>query len=167
MRTIDTVTLIHPPIIRTLLWHDEDACARFANLLSQQPALRDASVELRGPLGAGKTTFVRHLLTALGVTGRIKSPTYAVLEPYDIHGLQVSHFDFYRFRDAREWEDAGFRDIFGAPGLKLAEWPDNAAAMLPPPDLAIDIDPQADGSRQVRVLAGTTIGASVMAGITA
>jgi tRNA threonylcarbamoyladenosine biosynthesis protein TsaE len=85
--------------------------------------LRDAYVELQGPLGAGKTTFVRHLLHALGVQGRIKSPTYTVLEPYQLPGLAVSHFDFYRFEDPREWEDAGFREVFAAPGLKLAEWP--------------------------------------------
>ncbi len=75
------------------------------------PALRDAFIELHGPLGAGKTTFVRHLLHALGVAGRIKSPTYAVVEPYAVDGLAISHFDFYRFDDPREWEDAGFRDV--------------------------------------------------------
>ncbi len=90
-------------------------------------------------MGAGKTTLVRHLLQALGVTGRIKSPTYAVVEPYELPGLNIWHFDFYRFADPREWEDAGFRDIFASPGLKLSEWPEKAGAQLPVPDLDIYI----------------------------
>ena len=79
-------------------------------------------VTLEGDLGAGKTTFTRHLLQALGVQGRIKSPTYAVMESYDV-GWPVAHFDFYRFSDPQEWEDAGFRDVFASPGLKVCEWP--------------------------------------------
>ena len=77
-----------------------------------------------GKMGAGKTTFTRYLLRALGVAGRIKSPTYAVMEPHETpSGLAVFHFDFYRFSDPAEWEDAGLRDAFAAPALKLAEWP--------------------------------------------
>jgi tRNA threonylcarbamoyladenosine biosynthesis protein TsaE len=131
-----------------LRWPDERATAAFAARLAAQPALRDAFLTLDGPLGAGKTTLVRHLLRALGVQGRIKSPTYAVVEPHespDAPGgpLAIWHFDFYRFDDPREWEDAGFRDLFAAPGLKIAEWPDKAAAVLPPADLAIRIAPEA------------------------
>ena len=62
-----------------------------------------------------------------GVTGRIKSPTYALLEPYELPGLHASHLDFYRFDDPREWVDAGLREVFEQPGLKLVEWPDKAA----------------------------------------
>jgi len=81
------------------------------------------------------------LLRALGVAGRIKSPTYAVVEPHQTpDGLAVSHFDFYRFTDPREWEDAGLRDLFAAPGLKLSEWPDKAAGLLPVPEFKIFID---------------------------
>ena len=101
--------------------------------------MREAIVELRGPLGAGKTTFVRHLLHALGVNGRVKSPTYAVLEPYELPDGAVWHFDFYRFDDPQEWEDAGFRDIYAGPGLKIAEWPEKAEGLLPEPDLRIEI----------------------------
>ena len=82
---------------------------------------------------------MRHLLQALGVTGRIKSPTYAVVEPYELPSLNIWHFDFYRFADPREWEDAGFRDIFASPGLKLSEWPEKAGSQLPMPDLDIFI----------------------------
>lgn len=124
--------------------------------------MRDAFVELHGPLGAGKTTFVRHLLRALGVTGRVKSPTYTVLEPYALPGLNVSHFDFYRFSDPREWADAGLRDVFAAPGLKLAEWPQHAAGVLPLADLRLYIDPQPDDSREVRAEAGTPRGLALL-----
>jgi tRNA threonylcarbamoyladenosine biosynthesis protein TsaE len=91
------------------------------------------------------------MLRALGVRGRIKSPTYTVLEPYDAQGLEISHFDFYRFTDPREWEDAGFREIFGRPGLKLAEWPEHAAGVLPPPDLDLRIEVGEDQTRLVRL----------------
>ena len=74
----------------------------------------------------------------------------------------MSHFDFYRFNDPREWEDAGFRDLFAAPGLKLAEWPEKAAALLPPADLVLQIEAQADDSRQVALGAGTALGAQLL-----
>ena len=138
----DLTMRVHPPILETrhLCWRGERDCAGFAAAMAARPAIRDAFIELRGPLGAGKTTFVRHLLRALGATGRIKSPTFAVLEPYRLDGLEVSHFDFYRFEAPREFEDAGLRDIFARPGLKLAEWPEKAAGALPPPDLRLTID---------------------------
>ena len=119
-------------------------------------------IALDGPLGAGKTTFVRHLLRALGVQGRIKSPTFAVMEPYTAQGHAVSHFDFYRFDDAREWADAGFRDIFAAPGLKLAEWPERAAAVLPVPDWTLHIDTAGNDRREVTVHAFTPHGVALM-----
>ncbi len=131
--------------------------------MRQDPARADAYLELHGPLGAGKTTFVRHLLRALGVQGRIKSPTYAVVEPYSLPGLAVSHFDFYRFNDPREWEDAGFRDLFAAPGLKLAEWPEKAAALLPTPDLRLLLDPLDEQARQVALQACTPRGVELLA----
>ena len=147
----------------TLAWHSEDDTAAWAARLAAQPALRNAYIELRGELGAGKTTFVRHLLRALGVSGRIKSPTYAVLEPHQTpDGLPVSHFDFYRFADPREWEDAGFRDLFAAPGLKLAEWPERAAPLLPPADLVLHLHVEAGERRRVRLSASTALGAQLL-----
>ena len=143
------------PILETqLLWHDEAAAQatadRLAAALLPSP---DAIIELHGPLGAGKTTFVRLLLRALGVEGRIKSPSYAVMESYGLAGGgSASHFDFYRFGDPREWEDAGFRDVFAAPGLKLCEWPEKAAGQLPSADLQLFIELMPDDSRRVRVV---------------
>lgn len=154
----------HAPILetRSLHWPDEAACAAFAAGLARKPELRDAFIELHGPLGAGKTTFVRHLLRALGVGGRIKSPTYAVLEPYELPGLAISHLDFYRFEDPREWADAGFREIFAAPGLKLAEWPQKAGDLLPPADLHLHIETLPDDTRQGRFDAGTGRGVALL-----
>lgn len=149
---------------QALLWPDEAACEAFALSLARALGAGgkpiNASIELHGQLGAGKTSLVRHLLRALGVEGRIKSPSYAVMESYDLSASspligEVSHFDFYRFTDPREWEDAGFRDIFAAPGLKLSEWPEKAAGVLPPADLQIWIEVEGDDSRRVRLLAGS------------
>jgi len=148
--------LQHPPILGTSSadWPDEAACAHaaaaLARLLRGAPALADAFIELEGPLGAGKTTFVRHLLHAMGVEGRIKSPTYAVVETYELDHVAISHFDFYRFDDPQEWEDAGLRDLFGAPGLKLVEWAEKAAPLLPVPDLRVTITPHDEAIRRVR-----------------
>jgi len=146
-------------------WLDETATQAFAEKLAARRAVRRALIELRGDLGAGKTTFVRHLLKALGVQGRIKSPTYAVVEPYELSdsNLLIWHFDFYRFNDPREWEEAGFRDIFASPGLKLVEWPDKAGPYLPQPDLVIDIDMAENTTRNVTLTAYTDIGAELLA----
>ena len=160
--------------MKTLLWTDEAATQAFAEALARKPALRNAFIELEGELGAGKTTLVRHLLRALGVQGRIKSPTYAVVEPYTVSArpgsvgpaqddLPVWHFDFYRFTDPREWEDAGFRDIFASPGLKLAEWAAHARAALPLADLVIRIALQADDARAVCLQANTAVGEALLA----
>ncbi|HSC64407.1 MAG TPA: tRNA (adenosine(37)-N6)-threonylcarbamoyltransferase complex ATPase subunit type 1 TsaE [Caldimonas sp.] len=134
---------------RHAAWPDELACAVSARAIAGRAALRDAFIELHGPLGAGKTTFVRHLLHDLGVQGAIKSPTYALMEPYRADashgGFAVAHCDFYRFDDPGEWEDAGFREVFAEPGLKLVEWPEKAAGLLPDCDLRVWITPR-DGS---------------------
>jgi tRNA threonylcarbamoyladenosine biosynthesis protein TsaE len=173
-RTVDlSTTPSHPPIVEspqrpgstsvTLSWAGEDDTQAFAGRLATHAGIADAFIALHGDLGAGKTTFVRHLLRALGVAGRIKSPTYAVVEPHDTRAGPAFHFDFYRFSDPREWEDAGFRDLFDGPGLKLAEWPDKAAGLLPAADLDLHIALQADGTRSVHVVANTPRGQELLA----
>ncbi len=145
-----------------LRWADEDDTRAFAEHLAGHPAIGNAFIALHGDLGAGKTTLVRHLLRALGAQGRIKSPTYAVVEPYELPALPAWHFDFYRFDDPREWEDAGFRDIFAGPGLKIAEWPEKAAALLPPADLDIHIAVADDESRHATLRANTARGRELL-----
>jgi tRNA threonylcarbamoyladenosine biosynthesis protein TsaE len=159
---IDLVT--HQPILesRDLHWTTESDCAVFAESLARRHALHDAFIALDGPLGAGKTTFARHLLRALGAGGRIKSPTFALLEPYDLPALHASHLDFYRFDDPRDWVDAGLRDVFEQPGLKLVEWPGKAGDLLPTADLWLRITPRDDGSRDVAVHARTARGVELL-----
>ena len=115
------------------------------------------AIHLRGDLGAGKTAFCRALLRACGVTGRIKSPSYALLETYKVSNLYCYHLDFYRFSDPREWLDAGFRDLLRPDALVLIEWPEKAAGLLPPPDLSIDLD-YADAGRDATLAAHTPRG---------
>jgi tRNA threonylcarbamoyladenosine biosynthesis protein TsaE len=97
------------------------------------------SIHLRGELGAGKTTLVRGALRALGHAGAVKSPTYTLVEVYDVSRLHLHHFDFYRFHDPREWTDAGFRESFNGRNVSLIEWPEKAAGQLPPADLEITL----------------------------
>ena len=167
LRTVDlTAAERHPPIVETevltLAWASEQDCAVFAARLAAHGAIANAFIELHGELGAGKTTLVRHILRALGVKGRIKSPTYAVVEPYELPDLAAWHFDFYRFSDPREWEDAGFRDLFASPGLKLAEWPEKAGALLPTADLVVRIEVRDDDTREVTLSAQTPAGLELL-----
>jgi tRNA threonylcarbamoyladenosine biosynthesis protein TsaE len=134
----------------------------YAAELASHAATGRAFIELHGDLGAGKTTFVRHLLRAMGVGERIKSPTYTVMEPHEANGVAIYHFDFYRFNDPREWEDAGFRDIFAGPGLKIAEWPEKAAGLLPAADLVMRIEADADNVRHVELKAQTPLGEELL-----
>jgi tRNA threonylcarbamoyladenosine biosynthesis protein TsaE len=161
---VDVMLSRHDAILesRHLSWPDEAACAVWAQGLAIHPGLRNAYIELHGGLGAGKTTFTRHLLRALGVQGRITSPTYAVVETYNSPVMPVAHFDFYRFEDPREWADAGFRDLFAAPGLKIAEWPEKATGVLPTPDLSLTLEVLADDSRSVLAQAFTPVGVELL-----
>lgn len=107
-------------------------------LLAQAP-LR---IYLSGPLGAGKTALVRAFLRTLGVEGPVKSPSYALVEPYNISNYSVYHFDFYRFFDQNEWHESGFRDYFEENAICLVEWPEKAGGLLPLADLEINLSYQ-------------------------
>ena len=96
-------------------------------------------IHLQGDLGAGKTSLVRAFLRHCGVTGRIKSPSYALLESYEVSNLYFYHLDFYRFSDPAEWLDAGFRDLLKNRALVLIEWPERAGDLLGPPDLLVQL----------------------------
>ena len=131
---------------------DERQTGRWAQALAQALPSQDLErqafiVTLRGDLGAGKTTLVRYMLRALGVQGRIKSPTFALVESYNLPKFPVYHFDLYRFSTPDQWFDAGFDDIFAGAGLMLVEWPEQAAGALPAADLDLRLllpDPDTD-----------------------
>lgn len=111
-------------------------------------------VYLLGELGTGKTTLVRGLLRGLGHAGPVRSPTYTLVEPYGIAGLDAYHFDLYRLSDPEELEFLGARDCFGPGQLCLIEWPAKAAGHLPPADLLCELDYAAAG-RVARLSAGS------------
>ena len=102
-------------------------------------ARKARSVHLSGPLGAGKTTLVRGLMRGLGHRGPVKSPTYTLLEPYELEGISVYHFDLYRLSTALELDDFGARDYFHEHALCLVEWPERGEGALPTPDLVLDL----------------------------
>ncbi|AXF84874.1 tRNA threonylcarbamoyladenosine biosynthesis protein TsaE [Ephemeroptericola cinctiostellae] len=147
---------------------NEAATAELAQRLAQQVRAGDV-IFLQGELGAGKTTFTRHFARALGIEGRIKSPTYTLVESYTLNAgthdaTTLHHFDLYRLGDPREWYSAGFDEYLNDRTIALIEWPSQAAGALPAPTFSLtfehaddltDVDVESfDGVRRVRV-AGT------------
>jgi tRNA threonylcarbamoyladenosine biosynthesis protein TsaE len=123
-------------------------------------------VHLRGDLGAGKTTLVRGLLHALGHAGRVKSPTYTLVEPYTLSRLDLYHFDFYRFRDRSEWVSSGFREYFSPDTACIVEWPERAGDLLAQPDLQVRLE-IAGESRQALVESCTSAGTAWLSSLRA
>lgn len=115
------------------------------------------TIYLHGDLGAGKTTFVRGVLHGLGYHGKVKSPTYTLVEPYKLFNFTLYHFDLYRFSDDEEWEAAGFREYFNAHSICMIEWPEKAAQLLPQADIDIYLSHQSSG-RLIQYNANTEFG---------
>lgn len=131
------------------------------------------NISLEGDLGAGKTTFARYLIQALGFEGRVKSPTYTLCEPYSLllsgksHDGQINitahHFDLYRMRDSLEWQEAGFAEHFDEAGFCLVEWPEKAAGTLPSFDITIELTSGLDEhSRQITINTWSTEGTNIL-----
>jgi tRNA threonylcarbamoyladenosine biosynthesis protein TsaE len=122
----------------TLMFRGLDEPALVSLAVRMAPALATGGVVfLSGDLGAGKTTFARALLGALGVESRVKSPTYSLIESYTVGALTIHHLDLYRIADAGELEWLGLADLAVEPYLLLVEWPERAGDVLPPPDLVV------------------------------
>ncbi len=120
---------------------------------------------LSGHLGAGKTSLARAMLRALGYQGKVKSPTYTLVELYTVSRLNLYHFDFYRFHDPHEWDDAGFRDLFNEDNICLVEWPEKADGLLPAADLAIHLGIRGSG-REAKITAGSEQGRTCLQQLT-
>ncbi|TDR43299.1 tRNA threonylcarbamoyladenosine biosynthesis protein TsaE [Tahibacter aquaticus] len=117
---------------------DEAAVAQWAQSLAPQLG-QGGIIHLYGELGAGKTTFARALLQALGVQGRIKSPTYSLIESYAVDALAIHHLDLYRIADPGELEWLGLDELLGDHSLILIEWPERGGSELPAPDLILQL----------------------------
>jgi len=117
---------------------DEAATLRLGEALAAG-ATKGLVLHLNGELGSGKTTLARGLIRALGHSGRVKSPTYTLVEPYSLLRLNLYHFDFYRFKDRSEWLNSGFREYFGPESVCIVEWPERAGDLIAPPDLEIHL----------------------------
>lgn len=114
-------------------------------------------IYLHGNLGSGKTTLVRGVLNALGHAGRVKSPTYSLIEPYHTSELDLRHFDLYRLHNEEEWEAAGFREEFDGHNIFFIEWPEKALSLIPQADMEICFEILARG-RNVEIHANTEMG---------
>lgn len=114
-------------------------------------------ITLRGVLGAGKTTLVRGFLRGLGHEGSVKSPTYTLVEPYRVAGVDLFHLDLYRLLDPTELEELGVRDYFASKAWVLVEWPERAEGLLPVADLDVALSTSGDG-REASLRAGTALG---------
>lgn len=140
---------------------NEAATLSFATQLASA-ICPNLTIYLHGNLGAGKTTLVRGILHALDHQGKVKSPTYTLLESYEIKSKVFSnfnlyHFDLYRFNDDEEWENAGFRDYFNAQSVCIIEWPEKAQQVLPVADIDIYLAMQGAG-RSIRLAANSALG---------
>ena len=140
----------------------EAAGARLASTLT--PGM---IVNLSGELGSGKTTLVRGCLRALGWHGRVKSPTYTLVEHYPISSIYFYHFDFYRFADPGEWETAGLADAFRDDSVCLVEWPERVGSRLPSPDLALELSYATERGRDLTLHARSEAGERCLSAIVA
>ena len=118
--------------------------------------------KLIGDLGAGKTTLVRGVLRGLGYAGRVKSPTYPLLETYKVDPINLAHFDLYRLESPEAFVEAGFEEYFAGPGVRFVEWPDRGGSFLPDADWCISLKEHPTGGRDIAIDARTQSGAALL-----
>lgn len=159
MRESDSITL-HASDVESM----QAVGTALAQTLVQTPGA--ATITLEGELGAGKTTLVAAVLKAFGFIGHVRSPTYTLIEPYELAGRSIHHLDLYRLTDPREVEPLGLRDLQGPDSILLIEWPDRGAGMLPSTDLAIVIRYAPQG-RTLTVSAPSEYGRNLLLALTA
>ena len=139
-------------IEQSFLLRNEDATQAAAGALGSQitPGM---VIHFSGDLGAGKTTFCRALIRSLGYNGRVKSPTFTLVEPYNLELFALYHFDFYRFSSGDELRDAGFEEQLDSYSVALVEWPERAGDLLPAPDVRcqLRLDDSNDSARTLVV----------------
>lgn len=138
----------------------EDAMVAFGKTLAAACG-QGAVVFLEGNLGMGKTTLCRGVLQGLGHQGPVKSPTYTLVEPYELASINAYHFDLYRLGDPEELEYMGIRDYFSEASLCLVEWPDKGAGMLPAADLTVSIT-AIEGGRHITLHAASVKGNAII-----
>lgn len=133
------------------------ACAKKLAQAIQDPVI----IYLYGPLGAGKTTFSRGLLQGLGYVGKVKSPTYTLVEPYEFDTFFLYHFDLYRVMDPKELDYIGIQDYFQPHAICLIEWPEKGKGFLPAADLSCYIDLEKAG-RRIKMTADSSLGEAIL-----
>ncbi|MBE0369594.1 tRNA (adenosine(37)-N6)-threonylcarbamoyltransferase complex ATPase subunit type 1 TsaE [Pseudoalteromonas aurantia] len=142
---------------------DEAATVKMGQCLSQV-INKGAVLFLHGDLGAGKTTLSRGIVQGLGHTGKVKSPTYTLVEPYELKDVSVYHFDLYRLGDPEELEYMGIRDYFAESAICIIEWPEKGGGFIPTPDLNIEMKYQ-DQQRSVTITAQSERGKNIISNL--
>ncbi|MCW9698430.1 MULTISPECIES: tRNA (adenosine(37)-N6)-threonylcarbamoyltransferase complex ATPase subunit type 1 TsaE [unclassified Avibacterium] len=135
--------------------------AKLMQIASNIPTDNGIIIYLNGDLGAGKTTLSRGMIQGLGYSGKVKSPTYTLVEEYHLTEKSIYHFDLYRLSDPEELEFMGIRDYFNAQSICLIEWSEKGRGLLPPADLIINID-YVDDARNVALLPNSREGKQIL-----
>ncbi|WP_042151345.1 MULTISPECIES: tRNA (adenosine(37)-N6)-threonylcarbamoyltransferase complex ATPase subunit type 1 TsaE [unclassified Pseudoalteromonas] len=142
------------------LLEDEQATVAMGGVLAKN-ITQGAVIYLHGDLGAGKTTFTRGVVQGFGHTGKVKSPTYTLVEPYELENQSIYHFDLYRLADPEELEFMGIRDYFNEKSICMIEWPEKGAEFLATADLELTLEYVAQ-KRKVSIMGKTQKGEEIV-----
>jgi len=146
------------------LAQEEDTLLLGRNLAKNLP--QGLLIFLKGDLGSGKTTLVRGLLAALGHAGRVKSPSYNLIEQYQINNVSLNHIDLYRFNSPEEWVSAGFNEFINDLDVTMIEWAEKATGVLCEPDVMVEILYEKSGGREATIYSFSKKGTKYCSGLT-